>query len=77
MNERSFIVKFYFAIHHISSHAFGEFRSPDSGEAQPPAVARVVVASDRGGTRAKHVPAVYFKISYPILSPHRDAKQPA
>jgi len=77
MNERSFIVKSYFAIHHIFSHTFREFPSPDSGEAQPPAVARVVVASDRGDARAKHVPAVYFKISYPVLSPQRDAKQPA
>jgi hypothetical protein len=77
MNERSFIVKSYSAIYHIFSHASGEFPSPDSGEAQPRAVACVAVASDRGDTRAKHVPAVYFKISYPVLSPQRDAKRPA
>jgi hypothetical protein len=59
---------------HVSS---GEFPSPDSGEVQPPAVAHVVAASDRGDARAKLVPAVYFKISYPVLSPQRDAKQPA
>src|SRR5205807_2105184 len=42
-----------------------------------PAIARVVVASDRGDARAKHVAAVNFKISYPTLSPQHDATQPA
>jgi hypothetical protein len=77
MNERSFIVKSYSAIYLFSHMPSEEFPSPDSGEAQPPAVARVVVASDRGDARAKHVPAVNFKISYPVLSPQRDAKRPA
>lgn len=63
--------------YHIFSHASGEFHSPDSGEAQPPAVARVVLASDRGDGCAKHVPAVDFKISYPVMSSQRDAKQQA
>jgi hypothetical protein len=61
MNERSFIVKSYSASYHIFSHASGEFPSPDSGEAQPPTVARVVVASDRGDTCAKHVPRGLFQ----------------
>src|SRR5207248_5696005 len=42
-----------------------------------PAIARVVVTSDRGDARAKHVAAVNFKISYPTLSPQHDATQPA
>jgi hypothetical protein len=77
MNERSFIVKSYSAIYHIFSPCLGGAPLPDSGEAQPPAVACVAAASDRADARAKHVPAVYFKISYPALSSQRDAKQPA
>src|SRR5438876_12135036 len=77
MNERSFIVKSYFAIPYIFS-CFRESSGPrDSGEANHPAIARVLVASDRGDARAKHVTAVNFKISYPTLSPQRDATQPA
>ena len=75
MNERSFIVKSYSAIRYIFSCFRESSRPPDSGQAQPLAAARVVVASDRGDAVRSMSPR--FKISYPILSPQRDAKQPA
>ena len=77
MNERSFIVKSYFAIPYIFS-CFRESSVPEIlVKPNHPAIARVVAASDRGDARAKHVAAVNFKISYPTLSPQRDATQPA
>jgi hypothetical protein len=54
-----------------------KFPSLDSDEVQPSTVTRVEVASDRGDPGPKHVAAIYFKISCPILSPLRDATQPA
>src|SRR5947208_9242610 len=59
------------------SPAFGRVSVPEIlVKPNHPAIARVVVASDRGDARAKHVAAVNFKISYPTLSP-QDATQPA
>jgi hypothetical protein len=77
MNERSFIVKSYFAIHHIFSCFRESSRSQILVKRNHPAVTHVAEASDRGEPRSKYVAAVYFKISYPVLSPQRDAKRPA
>jgi hypothetical protein len=69
MNERSFIVKSYSAIRYIFSCFRESSRPPDSGQAQPPAAARVVVASDRGDARAKHVfRGLRFRIQYCLHS---------
>src|SRR5438094_8018451 len=77
MNERSFIVKSY-SQSLTFSPAFGRVSVPEIlVKPNHPAIARVVVASDRGDARAKHVAAVNFKISYPTLSPQHDATQPA